>query len=130
MIKDYVTLCGETMQYEYSDEIAAHEYDCEKCQGIGRRHPVPFLAQNIVNQILDMSEASVERRQAINDLCDQFVTRLLEQHERNLRVEIADQFARMCQHDGLKHYQCTNLVAAHDAYLIIRNEDFESGSAQ
>lgn len=37
------------------------------------------IARNIVNQILDEAETSVEKRQAINDSCDVFVTRMLHQ---------------------------------------------------
>lgn len=129
MKNPYLTLCGQTIQTTTFDEVMVHEHDCADCAKVGRRKNVPFMALNIVNQVLDLSEASVEQRQKINDVCDQFVTRLLEDHEKFVRLQLADQFAQMCQHDGVKHYQCSTLVAAHDAYLIIRQEDLNSGSA-
>ena len=39
-----------------------------------------FLAMNIVNQLFDLAEVSVEKRQAINDDADAFVYRLLVAH--------------------------------------------------
>lgn len=36
-----------------------------------------FLAMNIVNQLFDLAEVPVEKRQAINDKADSFVYRLL-----------------------------------------------------
>lgn len=44
------------------------------------------LARNIVNQILDESGASVKRRQAINDRCDEFVAELLATHVKEARA--------------------------------------------
>jgi len=38
---------------------------------------VPFVAQNIVNQLADLWEAAVPLRQATNDQADQFVAKLL-----------------------------------------------------
>lgn len=38
------------------------------------------LAMNIVNQLFDLAEVSVEKRQAINDKADAFVTELIQKH--------------------------------------------------
>lgn len=39
--------------------------------------PIQALAMNIVNQLFDEAEVSVEKRQAINDKCDKFVQDLV-----------------------------------------------------
>lgn len=36
-----------------------------------------FLSKNIVNQLFDKAEVSVKKRQSINDLCDEFVKKLI-----------------------------------------------------
>jgi hypothetical protein len=36
-----------------------------------------FLAMNIVNQLFDLAEVPVKKRQEINDTCDEFVKKLV-----------------------------------------------------
>lgn len=44
--------------------------------------PLKAVARSIVNQVLDESGASVERRQQINDRCDEFVIDLVTRQRR------------------------------------------------
>lgn len=46
-------------------------------------HRIHFLAMNIVNQLFDLAEVPVDKRQAINDEADDFVYRLLVEHAHN-----------------------------------------------
>lgn len=45
---------------------------------------VPFVARNVVNQLGDLWEVPVDKRQATNDVADQFVTRLFAEHVKAL----------------------------------------------
>lgn len=48
------------------------------------------IAMNIVNQILDLAETDVSKRQAINDQCDDFVIQLLAQTALEARIDELD----------------------------------------
>jgi hypothetical protein len=37
-----------------------------------------IIAKNIVNQLFDLAEVPVEKRQEINDRCDEFVVSIIE----------------------------------------------------
>ena len=41
---------------------------------------IKSVAMNIVNQILDLAETPVDKRQAINDQCDEFVSEVLQEY--------------------------------------------------
>lgn len=46
------------------------------------------VARNIVNQVLDESRADVDTRQSINDMCDQFVARLIDDRVTEVLLEL------------------------------------------
>ncbi len=62
------------------EKIADHDASPGHIAGVHRIRsgdPLHKLAMNIVNQILDTAETPVEKRQAINDRCDEFVFQCL-----------------------------------------------------
>lgn len=65
-------------KYENYDDYVAlkelpHPAQQSATEGVEAKH----IAMNIVNQILDLSGASVEKRQSINDTCDDFAEKLI-----------------------------------------------------
>jgi hypothetical protein len=83
------------------------EFQEARAAGLRARHEtrlanlpikVPFVAQNIVNQLADLWEVPVDLRQATNDRCDQFVSRLIKAHvetreARAIRKQVAEEIA-------------------------------------
>lgn len=95
--------CGRAYRLPYGDtSVRAHRYDAERspegqtgqedalrrggdpappgCRDKALRLPSPglqFLTTNIINQLFDLAEVPVEKRQAINDEADAFVYELL-----------------------------------------------------
>jgi hypothetical protein len=117
-------------------------FEQARAHGLVKRHEtrlakhsieVPFVAQNIVNQLADLWEVPVETRQATNDRCDQFVTRLIKVHvetreARAIRKQVAedlrflaaarkDYCARCPEHQGDMHEMGNMALAIHEEHM-------------